>query len=381
MFTACGKEEEISFKEVHGIIIQNCSPCHRENGPAPFSLLTYKDIKKKASTIQDVLENNIMPPWPADPNYRHFLGERVLDPNSRRKIIKWVEQGAIENVIVRIVKDSIPAKVDEPSLGKQRFYMQEAIDIPGDNQDRFYMVKIPVELEQDTFVRSITFLPGNNKLVHHMNGHWLNYREDVKRDLTEGKSYIDSEKNTDLRLFLEMGIPHDDGTFPEQTPSVVNYLPGMERLEYPEGIGGFKVNKKSSLLIQSIHYGPSPLDDSDLSGIELEYTSKAPTRPLREMQMGSLGVSPIEPEFVLKPGEIISFRTQWKTNKDLSLLTVIPHMHLLGTKYKAFALSPENDTIRLIKINNWDFRWQYFYTFPKIPKNPGWLYYCGRSRI
>jgi len=34
-------------------------------------------------------------------------------------------------------------------------------------------------------------------------------------------------------------------------------------------------------------------------------------------------------------------------------------------------LQPNGDTIRLINIPKWDFRWQYFYTFPtmlKIPK-------------
>jgi hypothetical protein len=56
---------------------------------------------------------------------------------------------------------------------------------------------------------------------------------------------------------------------------------------------------------------------------------------------------------------------------DISLLTVNPHMHLLGKKFLAYAIKPDGDTIPLIRINNWDFRWQYFYTFKhmiKIPK-------------
>ena len=44
---------------------------------------------------------------------------------------------------------------------------------------------------------------------------------------------------------------------------------------------------------------------------------------------------------------------------------------MLGKEFKAYALKPNGDTIRLISIPRWDFRWQYFYTFPtmiKIPK-------------
>ena len=49
----------------------------------------------------------------------------------------------------------------------------------------------------------------------------------------------------------------------------------------------------------------------------------------------------------------------------MSILTIIPHMHLLGKSYLAFAIKPDGDTIPLIRIKKWDFRWQYFYTFTK----------------
>ena len=46
-------------------------------------------------------------------------------------------------------------------------------------------------------------------------------------------------------------------------------------------------------------------------------------------------------------------------------------MHLLGKSFSAYAVKPNLDTIHLIKIKKWDFRWQYFYTYKKpvvIPK-------------
>jgi hypothetical protein len=46
-------------------------------------------------------------------------------------------------------------------------------------------------------------------------------------------------------------------------------------------------------------------------------------------------------------------------------------MHLLGKKFLAFAVTKLGDTIPLIRINDWDFRWQFFYTYKKmlpIPK-------------
>ncbi|MBK7856966.1 MAG: hypothetical protein IPJ79_20605 [Bacteroidetes bacterium] len=43
---------------------------------------------------------------------------------------------------------------------------------------------------------------------------------------------------------------------------------------------------------------------------------------------------------------------------------------MIGKKFTAYAVTPQSDTIPLIRINNWDFRWQYFYkckTLLKIP--------------
>ena len=361
------EKEEVYFESVKHIFELECSNCHFDDGPAPFALNDLPSIKRKLKTIEDVVSNDVMPPWPADPNYREFIGQKSLSIQDKKRLISWIDQGARS---VEADNNWVARTPEAQSTDGDRYCMQEAIELKGDNQDKFRLARIPIELEKDTFIRAIRFLPGNNKLVHHMNGHWLNYEEDKKKDLFEGKTYVDSEKDTDLRLFLELGIPHDDGSFPTLTPSVVNYLPGMEALKYPKGIGGFKAYKKSSLLMQSIHYGPTAIDDQDLSCLEIEYADGPPERPIKELQMGTLGISPIEPEFILEPESKQRFTSKWKTDRDLSLLSIIPHMHLLGTTYKAYALSPEGKEIPLIKIDQWDFRWQYVYTFPKILKIP-----------
>ena len=40
-----------------------------------------------------------------------------------------------------------------------------------------------------------------------------------------------------------------------------------------------------------------------------------------------------------------------------------PHLHLLGKSFKGYAVKPNGDTVRLVSIPRWDFRWQFFYTF------------------
>ncbi len=42
---------------------------------------------------------------------------------------------------------------------------------------------------------------------------------------------------------------------------------------------------------------------------------------------------------------------------------MLPHMHYIGKTFRAFAITREGDMIPLIKINDWDFRWQDTYQF------------------
>jgi hypothetical protein len=91
---------------------------------------------------------------------------------------------------------------------------------------------------------------------------------------------------------------------------------------------------------------------------------------LKEFQLGTLGVSKVEPDLIITPNTVKKVRSAYYVPESISILTVNPHMHLLGQSFKAYALSPSGDTIRLISIPKWDFNWQYFYTFRKMVKIP-----------
>jgi hypothetical protein len=101
------------------------------------------------------------------------------------------------------------------------------------------------------------------------------------------------------------------------------------------------------------------------------FAKEKPKRPLRELQIGTFGISPVEPELIIPPNEIKTFHSSWIVPETISLLSVNPHMHLLGKSFLAYAVTPNQDTIPLIKIKRWDFRWQYYYTFKKMIKIPG----------
>src|SRR6516162_5349765 len=88
------KENPTFNQDIAPIIYKNCAPCHRPGEAGPFPLLTYDDVLKKAKTVAAVTKARYMPPWPADPSYSHFLGERVLTDNEIQLIQNWVAKGS-----------------------------------------------------------------------------------------------------------------------------------------------------------------------------------------------------------------------------------------------------------------------------------------------
>ena len=355
---------EITFNEhIAPIVHENCTPCHRPGEAGPFSLITYKDVRKRTKMIAEVTKDRYMPPWPADRSYSNFIGERGLTNEQIAMFSAWRDSGA---------KEGDPDKAPRPpvfptssQLGQPDLvvYMSDTFFIEGDNSDRFILGKVPFELAKDTFIRAIEFVPGNRQLVHHMNGHLINYPSGKKRDPFQGDLYVDAEQVLSRDAYGLMDLANDDGSYPPLTPSAVNYLPGLAPPVYPEGIGGYYLNRTGLFLMNTLHYGPSPLDTFDLSRFNVFFSDGPPERPLKELQLGTLGMTPVEPELVIPPEKVMTFTTKYTLDEDISVLTINPHMHLLGTVFWAFAIDLVGDTIPLVRIPKWDFRWQYAYTF------------------
>jgi len=323
-----------------------------------------------------------MPPWPADTSYSHFREEKTISDEEINLIKQWVEDGAPLGEAPPSPKGGINSPDDSakwlasslhPTSGGRGapdlvLHMKKSFFIEGNNKDHFMMMKIPFELPQDTFIRTIEIIPGNRKLVHHINAHLVQYDYNAKKDLNAGERAVNTEEMAKPEAYKKLDLQNDDGTYPLLTPSVTNYLPGVETSFYPEGIGGYRVKRKCVLLLDNIHYGPSPVDTIDSTTFNVFFSAVAPRRPTAEFILGTSGISTVEPTLVIQPNTVQTFRTKYIVPEDLSILTINPHMHLLGKSFLAYAITPAGDTIHLIKIPIWNFRWQYFYTFPKMMK-------------
>ncbi len=97
LFTLPLAAQSVTFnKEVAPIVFKYCSPCHRPGEAAPFPLLSYGDVRKHALQIVAVTERRFMPPWPPEPGYGDFAGDRRLTAEQLNLIAEWVKAGGPE---------------------------------------------------------------------------------------------------------------------------------------------------------------------------------------------------------------------------------------------------------------------------------------------
>ena len=58
--------QTVTFSEhIAPIVYANCVTCHRPGEAAPFSLISYEDVKKRGALIATVTASRYMPPWHA----------------------------------------------------------------------------------------------------------------------------------------------------------------------------------------------------------------------------------------------------------------------------------------------------------------------------
>ena len=66
----------VTFSEhIAPIVYEKCTSCHRPGEVAPFALTDYASTKRRAKTIQRVVNEKFMPPWHPEKGWGTFRGD------------------------------------------------------------------------------------------------------------------------------------------------------------------------------------------------------------------------------------------------------------------------------------------------------------------
>jgi len=338
----------ISFnKDIAPIIYRNCSSCHRPGEAAPFALLSYADVKKKAKTIAEATESRLMPPWKAEPASFPYRDERRLTDAEIALIQAWVkggmEQGSGEAPAPP--KFASGWALGEPDLIVE---MPAAYHIPADGPDIYRNIAVPLGLTEDKWVTAIDMKPTARAAVHHV----LYFAD------PNGKAHLKKQGDQ----------PGFNGMRPSASIALGGFALGAQAKHFPEGFA-MQVPKGSDFVVQ-YHFHPTGKPEVEKSRIGFYFAKQAPERKMTRIQMpphyslfSGLDIPAGKKDFVI--------RDSYTLPVAVDAIGLGAHAHYIGKQMKMTATLPDGDVKTLLWIKDWDFAWQdryYFKDLVALPK-------------
>jgi hypothetical protein len=326
--------------DVAPIVTRNCAPCHRSGEAAPFPLLTYEDVKKRAAQIATVTRSRYMPPWLPEHGYGDFADERRLTAEQIRTISDWVAQGAPEGPA------AAPAAADDgQTLGLPNLVAeaQSSFTVPASGPDVYWNFVFRPDIDKTRYVKSIDIRPGDRRLVHHANLLVDRMGAAHLQEIAPGKGF----PGMDLAI---MRSPFDpDGGF-------LFWKPGAAPHVEPDGFA-WRLDPGNELVL-NVHLHPIGKAEEVRPSIALYFTDKPQTRFPLLVQLendNALNIPPGVHDFPVSD--------DFRLPLDSDILAVYPHAHYLGKLLEAYATLPGGARKWLVRIPDWDPNWQAVYYF------------------
>lgn len=339
-------------QDIAPIIYEKCAPCHHAGDAAPFSLLTYQDVKKRAAQIAAATAAHYMPPWLPEHGYGDFAGDRSLTPDQIKTIQEWTHAGTPEGP-----SSEVPPPPAFPSgwqLGQPDLVLESrsSVDLPASGPDVYWNVIFTPNLPARRWVRAIEIRPGLPRVVHHANLLIDRAGSAHLHEVAPGKGF------PGMDLVIGRSPFDPDGNFLFWKPG------GTPHIE-PDGFA-WRLDPGNELVL-NLHLQPSGKNEQVRPSIGLYFTDKPQTKfPLlvRLEDDEHLNIPAGTSDFVIS-GE-------FRLPLDTDVLAVYPHAHYLGKLLEAWATLPGDSKTPaeskkwLIRIPAWDPNWQavYYYREP-----------------
>jgi Tol biopolymer transport system component len=341
--------DKVTFSEnIAPIVYDNCVTCHRPGEAAPFSLISYEDVKKRGALIVTVTKSRYMPPWHATHGYGDFADERRLTDQQIATIADWVRQGMPQGDPAKMPK--LPEFAEGWHLGKPDLILEmpAGFDLPASGPDVFRNFVIPLNLKEDKWVRAVEFRPSARKAAHHALFAYAPAGSMARIDGVDGKPGFGGMGT--------VGVAGNQGNSGGlggwAVGGTAEFLPAELAMPLPKG---------SDFLLQ-MHFHLTGKPETEKSVVGIYFAEKAPERNMTGIGLpalfgfgASIDIPPGEKNYTIQDSLTLPV--------DVKVYGAAAHAHYLAKEIKATATLPDGSVKPLIWIQDWDFNWQEQYTY------------------
>lgn len=325
---------QITYGDVAPILSQRCSTCHRAGQTAPFALSDYDDVAQWSKMIREVVLEQRMPPWQADPRYGHFSNDRSLSTDEIKQLVAWIDAGMPRGESSEEPGSLVTAgewDIAEPDAVLQ---VNTPIQVPAEgvlsydylHMDRSVTAQV---FDRDRWIVAAQLRPSNPSIVHHMT----------------------------LCTVPPKGTY--DPTSSELLPMLAAWAPGDPYFRYPPGTA-LRVPQDSTLMFE-VHHVPNGVAAQSQPSVAFTFSDTPPEREVRLATPDHLSLK-------LAPGDAhYRAETESTFSVDTLILGLYPHAHFRAKSFSFEAFYPDGKSEILLSVPRFDFKWQTFYWL-KEPK-------------
>ena len=335
------QKEELTFnKDIAPLFFDHCAACHRPGASAPFSLLNYSQVSKRAEQIVDITARRIMPPWLPEHGYGRFKGERRLSDEQIAMIGRWVQQGRMRGDTADL--PPLPQFKDGWQLGQPDLIVQ--MDRPyklaaqGSDVFRNFVIDVPVTTTR--YIKGVELRADNMQVIHHAL---------IEIDRTGTSRRLDElDEQAGYAGMYDSGSDRPDG-------HLIGWVPGKTPFMTDDDMA-WRLKPGSDLVLQ-LHMFPTGRPEQIRASIGLFFTDQQPTKVPALLRLGTHKI------------DIAAGRSDYPINDsyvlpvDVTVIGVYPHAHYLGKQMKGFATLADGSVTWLVYIKDWDFNWQDMFQF------------------
>ncbi|HEY4308453.1 MAG TPA: redoxin domain-containing protein [Pirellulales bacterium] len=325
---------EITYsKDIATILNDNCVACHRSGQIGPFPLTSYDEVAGWAEMIHEVVSEQRMPPWHADPRFGHFRNDAKLSDQAKEQIFQWVSAGAPEGD----PRDLPPAPrfVDGwmiPTPDQVVYMRDKPFEVPAQGTVEYQRFVVDPGWTEDKWIKAIECHPGNTAVVHHI-----------------------------IVYVVPPGVTPIGAAGRVQSNWLGAFAPGLRPEVLDDGLARY-VSKGSKLLFE-MHYtaNGSPQQDRSFTG----FVFADPKSVKKEVAVQNAGNF----TFKIPPHEAnYPVEADYQFRQDTLILTLSPHLHVRGKDFLYELLYPDGKKETLLSVPRYDFGWQTTYELaePKV---------------
>ena len=324
--------------QVARLVHEHCAACHHPGEAAPFPLLEYEDVCRRAKQIGLVTRDRIMPPWLPDSSLRSYVGDRSLSREQVDLLQRWIEAGApLGDASAAPAPPEFPQgwRLGPPDLVVR---MPGAFRLQAEGRDvyRNFVLSRPLAPGSPArYVRAVEWRIDDRTVVHHAG---------LFVDRSGGSRALEAADP----------VPGYGGMSarPAQVPDglFVGWAPGKQP-RFPTRDLAWKLDDRTDLVVQ-LHMRPTGKVEEVSVTLGL-YLAQEPPRET------ALGLRLLSFDIDIPPGEAnYVVADEYALPVPVEVLGLYPHAHYLGRDLHGWAELPSGERVELIRIRRWDFNWQ-----------------------